>query len=368
MTKQRMENLFKKLSEKKIDSVFITSKANVFYFSNYYTDPHERLVGVYASEGISPLLIVPSMEVEDARQAGWESEIIHYGDHENIWEKLYHYLEAKKALPNHLGLEYNHLNLERYKTLKNLFPETTISDLQDDLAQLRLIKNREEYLLLKEAADLADYGIQVGKSAISEGATELEIVAEIEYALKKKGVQEMSFSTTVLTGNKTASPHGVPSSDQVQKGDFVLFDLGVVHEGYCSDITRTFAFESLSKKQEEIYNTVLKAEKQAIQASQLGVAVGQVDKVARDLIEEAGYGKYFTHRIGHGLGIDVHEYPSMHQDNKLALQEGMCFTIEPGIYIPEIGGVRIEDMIFMKAEGPESLTSFNKELQIIQRK
>jgi len=368
MTKNRINKLLQKLSEDHTDSIFITSKANVYYFSNYYTDPHERLVAVYVNRHIDPVLILPTMEVEDAKNAGWEGDMIHYGDHENVWEKFLHYLESKNALPASLGLEFNDLTLERYKTLQSILPEAKIVDSQNTLAQLRVIKNEEELILLQEAAEFADYGIEIGKRSISEGAKELEIIAEIEYALKKKGIQEMSFSTTVLAGSKTASPHGTPGLDPIHKGDLVLFDLGVVHKGYCSDITRTFAFDSINDQQKEIYETVLKAEEAAIQAAQLGTAVGEVDRTARNIIKEAGYGDYFTHRIGHGLGIDVHEYPSMHQENNLALEVGMSFTIEPGIYLPKVGGVRIEDMIFMTKEGPKSLTAFPKELQVIKSK
>lgn len=366
MPTSKINKLMEKFNERNIDSIFITSKSNIYYYSNYYTDPHERLVAVYISKHMSPLLIVPTMEVEDAKRAGWSEQIIHYGDHENVWEKFLKYVTDQKAIPETLGLEFNDVNVERYEMLKNIFPKVNIVDMQDDLAQLRLIKNEQEFQYLQEAARLADYGIEIGKNAIQEGATELEIVAELEYALKKKGVQEMSFSTTVLTGQKTASPHGIPGLDKVTKGDFVLFDLGVVHKGYCSDITRTFAFGEITEEQKLIYETVLEAEESAIKAAQLGTKVGLIDQTARKIITDAGYGQYFTHRIGHGLGIDIHEYPSMHKDNPLLLKEGMCFTIEPGIYIPEIGGVRIEDMIFMTKKGPLSLTKFPKQLQILK--
>lgn len=367
MSENRINEQTKQLERANVDSIFITSKENVFYFSNYYTDPHERLVAVYISQQHDPLLILPTMELEDAKSAGWKKDIIHYGDHENPWEKFYDFLQSKQALPETIGLEYNDLSLSRYKKLKQLFPKVKMTDFEEQLSAQRVIKSDEEFAHLQEAARLADYGVEVGKNAITLGASELEIIAEIEYALKKKGVQEMSFSTMVLTGAKTASPHGTPSTDKVANGDFVLFDLGVIHNGYCSDITRTFGVGDISKEQRTIYETVLRAEKAAIEAAQLGTEVGTVDKTAREIITEAGYGEYFTHRIGHGLGIDVHEFPSMHQDNTLPLEKGMCFTIEPGIYVPNVGGVRIEDMIFMTEDGPKSLTQFPKDLQIISK-
>lgn len=361
----RLQNLYEGMEQKNVDSIFITSKANVFYYSNYYTDPHERLIGIYVTKQQDPLLIVPAMEVHDAKEAGWSKDIIGYNDDEDVWELIHSYIQNQGDTPKSIALEEEHISLERYEAIRRILPSTEIVHGQELLAQIRVRKSAQEYTLLKKAAQLADFGIETGMNAIAEGVTEMEILATIEYALKKQGVQEMSFSTTVLSGTKTASPHGTPGNKTIEKGDFVLFDLGVVYEGYCSDITRTFVFDSVSEKQKEIYETVLQAEEAAIQASKIGIEVGKIDQVARNVITEAGYGEYFTHRIGHGLGIEVHEYPSMHANNTLQLDEGMCYTIEPGIYMPHIGGVRIEDMIYITKNGAESLTKFPKHLQVI---
>jgi Xaa-Pro dipeptidase len=206
----------------------------------------------------------------------------------------------------------------------------------------------------------------VGCSEINEGRTELDVLNAVEYALKQKGVTEMSFSTMVLTGANAASPHGNPGNTRIQKGDFVLFDLGVVVDRYCSDITRTVAYGDINDKQKEIYDTVLKAQLAAIEASKPGATAAEVDLTARRIIAEAGYGEYFPHRLGHGLGISVHEYPSMTETNQLVIEEGMVYTIEPGIYVPNVAGVRIEDDIYITADGANVLTKFPKELQIIR--
>ena len=195
--------------------------------------------------------------------------------------------------------------------------------------------------------------------------SELEIVAEIEYEMKKKGVEKMSFATTVLAGAKAALPHGTPDQTKVKKGDFVLFDLGVVYNGYCSDITRTVAFGDVRKEHKKVYETVLNAQMAAVDAVKPGMTCSELDKVARNIIQEAGYGEYFTHRLGHGLGISIHEYPSVTETNNLTLKEGMVFTIEPGIYIPGQVGVRIEDDVVVTKTGREVLTKFPKSLQVI---
>jgi Xaa-Pro dipeptidase len=208
--------------------------------------------------------------------------------------------------------------------------------------------------------------VEVGVAALHEGVTEMEVLAKIEYELKKKGISQMSFSTMVLFGEKAGQPHGKPGLRKLQHGDFVLFDLGVVLDGYCSDITRTVAFGDLDEKRREIYDTVLQAQLKALEASKPGTRIGDLDVIARNHITEAGYGDNFPHRIGHGLGIDVHEFPSMSDNNDGVLREGMTYTIEPGIYIDDIGGVRIEDDVYVTADGHETLTKYPKELQIIK--
>ena len=178
----------------------------------------------------------------------------------------------------------------------------------------------------------------------------------------------MSFDTMVLAGANSALPHGIPGANKMKRGDFVLFDLGVIIDGYCSDITRTVAFGEISEEQTRIYNTVLAGQLQAVEACKPGVTLGAIDNAARSVIADAGYGDFFPHRLGHGLGISVHEYPDVKAGNESPLKEGMVFTIEPGIYVPNVGGVRIEDDIYITKDGSEILTKFPKELQFVIEK
>lgn len=362
----RIDSLLEEMEKKNLDSMLVTSKSNLFYLSNYYTEPHERVIAVYVSTSLDPLLIVPAMEINDAKAAGWNFEIIGYHDHEDPWELFLGFLKRNARIPASIGIEYDQITLSRFHAIEQILPNASISDAQEILANLRVIKNKKEYTLLKQAASLADFGVETGIKAIEEGASELGVIAAIEYELKKQGIQEMSFNTMAISGTKTASPHGTPSMKKITAGDIVLFDLGVIFEGYCSDITRTVAYKSITEEQRKIYQTVLAAEQKAIEISKIGTPVGQVDEAARKHIEQEGFGEFFTHRIGHGLGIETHEYPSMHANNDLPLKAGMCYTVEPGIYVPNTGGVRIEDMIFMTEKGPEILTESPKELRIIE--
>ncbi|MGV3464735.1 MAG: M24 family metallopeptidase [Heyndrickxia sp.] len=363
---QRLQSLTEWLKVQNIDAAFITSSENVFYLSGFNSDPHERLLGVAVFQDKEPFLICPALDVNDAKQSGWEYEVIGCSDTDNAWDIVAKNINSRVEKVQRMALEKEHINLERYEEILKRFSEATFVAAEEKLRELRLVKDENEKRILKKAAEFADFAVQVGINEIAEGKTELDIIAAIEYELKKKGISQMSFDTMVLTGNNAASPHGNPGLTKIKKGDLVLFDLGVVYEGYCSDITRTVAYDHINDEQHKIYHTVLKAEEEAVKAVKPGIKAKELDQLARDIITDAGYGEYFTHRLGHGLGIGVHEYPSVTNTNELTLKEGMVFTIEPGIYVPGVAGVRIEDDVFVTKNGVDLLTSFDKTLQIIK--
>jgi Xaa-Pro dipeptidase len=364
--KQRLEKLQTWMKENDIEVSFVTSSENVFYLSGYYTDPHERLLALVVFKEEEPLLVCPEMEVLNARGSGWEHEIMGFSDIDNPWEMVKQAISKRVKEVSKAAIEKEHLNVERYELLSSLLPKAAFISAEEKLRTLRMIKDAKELKIIEEACALADYAVEFGVSEIKEGKTELDVLNAVEYALKKKGVTEMSFATMVLTGANAASPHGNPGETKIKKGDLVLFDLGVVVDRYCSDITRTVAYGDIHDKQKEIYDTVLKAQLAAVEASKPGVTAADVDLTARRIIAEAGYGEYFPHRLGHGLGISVHEYPSLTETNQLVLEEGMVYTIEPGIYVPNVAGVRIEDDVYVTNDGVKVLTKFPKELQIIK--
>lgn len=363
---QRLEKLQAWMKDNEIEVSFITSSENVFYLSGYFTNPHERLLALVVFQEAEPFLVCPAMEIHDAKKSGWGHEIIGYSDIDNPWGMIQKAINKRVSIVGKTAIEKEHMNVERYEHLSSLFPKAVFVSAEEKLRMLRMIKDAQELKILEEACALADYAIEFGCSEIKEGKTELDVLNAVEYALKKKGVKEMSFSTMVLTGANAASPHGNPGDTKIQKGDFVLFDLGVVVDRYCSDITRTVAYGDINDKQKEIYDTVLKAQLAAIEASKPGNSAAEVDLTARRIIADAGYGEFFPHRLGHGLGISVHEYPSLTETNPLIIEEGMVYTIEPGIYVPNVAGVRIEDDVYITADGAKVLTKFPKELQIIK--
>lgn len=351
------------LKEKNLDLAFITTPDNVFYFSQFKSNPHERLLGVLVFQDVTPVLVCPKMEVPDAINSGWQYDVIGHLDTDQPFELIKEKVQLNNITVNNMAIEKSHLTVERLEALQQVFPKASFTRLDEKINEMRVIKDEVELEIMREAARLADYAVEVGVKEIAEGKTEMEILTAIENTIKEKGYS-MSFDTMVLSGPKTASPHGNPGNRKIQKGDLILFDLGVEYKGYCSDITRTFAFGNVSDAQKEIYQLVRSANEKAIEAVKPGVRVMDLDKTARDIITEGGYGENFTHRLGHGLGISVHEYPSVTGTNELQLKTGMVFTIEPGIY-NDIAGVRIEDDVVVTETGVEVLTKYPKELIIL---
>ena len=354
------------VKKENIDVAFITSSDNVFYLTGFNCHPHERLLGLAIFQDAEPFIVCPAMEKQDAINAGWDFEVVGYNDTDPVWDMVKQAITKRVQTPSTWAIEKNQFPVSRYEEVTSRFAVGTFINAEDQLNQLRLIKDEKEIAALRQACEIADFAIEVGMNEITEGKTELDIVAAIEYEVKKKGVTGMSFATTVLAGANAASPHGNPGLTKVKKGDFVLFDLGVIYDGYCSDITRTIAYGDISDQQLEVYETVRKAEETALQLSKPGITAMELDLAARKVIEDAGYGEYFTHRLGHGLGISVHEFPSITSTNQLKLVENMVYTIEPGIYIPNQVGVRIEDDVIITKDGAESLTQFPKTLQIVK--
>ncbi|RYL93787.1 aminopeptidase P family protein [Sporolactobacillus sp. THM7-4] len=344
---------------------YIADPVNVFYLTHFKCDPHERFLGLFIFPEDEPFLICPELEVRQAMSSDFGSEVIGYRDDQDPWTFVKKTLDSRKLNDGKIAIEPSTLPYKKALALTHLYEHASFTSIEGLLASLRNIKDEFELAAMKKAGEAADYAVGLGVDAIKKGKTEKAIIAEIEYELAKHGFSEMAFDTMVLTGENSAAPHGYPGTRQIKEGDFILFDLGVVVDGYCSDITRTVCYKYVSEDQQKIYDTCLQANLAAIHAVREGLRIGDLDGTARKVITDAGYGKYFTHRLGHGLGLGEHEEPSMSADNDHTLTAGMVFTIEPGIYVPDVGGVRIEDDIYLSKDGPVTLTHYPKELQII---
>ncbi len=237
-----------------------------------------------------------------------------------------------------------------------------LEPLGEALNDLRIIKTPEEIDKLRIAESIGDKAFSHILEWIRPGVTELEVAAELEYAMKKNGAEGLSFDTIAASGKNTSLPHAVPGKKVLENGDFVTMDFGCTYDGYCSDMTRTIVIGSANEKQKEIYNTVLNAQLEAMKYIKAGVVGADIHKVAADVIAKAGYGQYFGHGLGHSVGLFIHENPRFSPLEKRQIMANTIETVEPGIYVPDFGGVRIEDMIVLTEDGFENFTHSPKEL------
>ncbi|ASA19615.1 M24 family metallopeptidase [Paenibacillus donghaensis] len=360
---EALKSLEQAMAGEGLDALLVTDPKHVYYLTGFASNPHERFLGLLLKRGEEPELIVPALDAEAAHSASSVSTILTHSDTDNPYELLKSRFGGSQ--PGTMGLEKEHLSVARFEQLAAAVPAGTFSDIGALLRAMRARKTPEEAQRMIHAAELVEEVLRQGLEHVKAGVTEIELVAELEYIMKKVGASGPSFDTMVLSGPNTALPHGVPGSRVIQPGDFLMFDLGVYAGGYASDITRTFAVETADSQLVTIYNTVLAANEAGIAAARPGATFGSVDKAARDVIEAAGFGPYFMHRVGHGLGMDTHEYPSLHGLNTDLIETGNVFTVEPGIYVQGVGGVRIEDDLLITAEGAQTLTIFPKELTVL---
>lgn len=354
----KIQELTTFLGQEDADLAILSDPVSINYLTGFYSDPHERHLFLFVFRDREPLLFLPEMEVKSA-QAKLNFSVLGYQDAENPWLKIKDALGSSNY--HKVFAEFDHLNLTRYQGLRQVFA-LDFKDLTPQINRMKLIKSADEVAKLKYAGSFADKAMQIGFDAISLEVTELDIITQIEFGMKKAGVSKMSFDTMVLSAENAANPHGSPGANLIQKDALLLFDLGTENQGYCSDMTRTVAVGQPDQFKKDIYQLCLEAQLAALDFIKPGVTASQVDAAARRVIEKAGYGQYFNHRLGHGIGMTVHEFPSIMSGNDLVLEEGMAFSVEPGIYIPDQVGVRIEDCGVVTSKGFELFTRTPKEL------
>ena len=237
--------------------------------------------------------------------------------------------------------------------------------LDEKIRSIRKVKTQAETNAILRAQRIAEQALEIIKPKIKTGACERELALELDFTMLRLGAQAISFDTILISGKETSMPHGVPTEKPIARGDFVTIDFGAVVDGYHSDMTRTFAVGAVSDKQRTVYETVLQAQEAAIAALGPGRRCKEIDAISRDIIQQAGYGACFTHSLGHGVGIEIHEFPVLSPKSEETLAEGHVVTVEPGIYLPGEFGVRIEDMGMITKNGFYNFTKANKTLEIL---
>lgn len=348
------------------DLAYISDPRTIQYLTGFYSDPIERVLALVVFADQDPFMFAPALEVEAIKETGFKFPVYGYLDHEDPWQLIATQVKTRVANPKQIVLEKNQLTVDRLEQLKRVLPTTSFDkDITPYINQLRVIKTPDEIEKLNIAGKWADFAFEKGFAAVKAGRSEQQVVAELQYALMKEGIMQMSFDTLVQAGAHAAEPHGATNATKFKQNELILFDLGTIWDGYISDASRTVALGTPTAKQREIYDVCLEAQLTAQAAAKPGMTAAELDQVARSIIDKAGYGEYFIHRLGHGMGMSEHEFPSIMAGNDMVLQPGMCFSIEPGIYIPGVAGVRIEDCVHITDSGCEPFTHTSKELTYV---
>lgn len=301
-------------------------------------------------------IITSVLEEESAKSTGLDTLVFRTND-----EKKKILQEELKGI-NSIGLNYSSLTLEMYKELLRVIPDKEFVDVTNSIAEARRLKMPEELDKLRKAAKIGSEAVQNVLPQIKEGMTESELSALLGYEMMKLGASEPSFSTIVGFGPNSSIPHYSPGSRKLEKNDFVLMDFGALYKRYCSDITRTVVFGRASDEQKEMYSVVKRAQTESMNAIRANVNGRDVDTVARNIIDSTKYKGRFIHSLGHGLGMDVHDHPALSGGYDFPLKENMVVTVEPGVYVPGFGGVRIEDDVIVKKDGFEKITTAPSDL------
>lgn len=355
----RVQAARKLLEEKGLDAAFIASPANIRYLSGFAgTDSY-----LYLSSK-RQVILTDSRYTLQAEEEGKDCEVRTIKGERVYGVLLKELLEEDKV--KRLGFEDGVMTWQFVKKLQEAagdkWGEERWVPLGEELSLLRAVKDEGEIEKLARAEQIGDEAFSYILTQIKPGITELEIAAKLEYYMKSHRAQEKSFDTIAASGLHSAMPHAVPSEKVLEKGDFLTLDFGCKYQGYCSDMTRTVVIGKANEKQKEIYKIVLEAQEAALAGLRAGMTGAEGDALARKVIEEAGCGDYFGHGLGHSVGLEIHEKPALSPKDQTILRPGIIETVEPGIYIPGLGGVRIEDMTVITENGIKNLTSSPKEL------
>ena len=339
-----------------LDALLVAAPANVAYVCGFRANPHERLIALVVPRDGALRLVCPSLEEEAARTAvDGRAELHVWRDDEGPADAL---ARALAGAGRRVGIEKRYLSVANAELAAAAAPAASFAGCDEVLARLRVVKSEDEIDRLRRAAGVVDRVVAHLAVAAAPGMTEAELAADCAQRLRAGGGDSLPFEPLILTGPRSALPHGQPGATRLAEGDLLIVDIGVTVDGYAADITRTFVVGAdPDDRQREVFEIVHAAERAGIAAARAGVPAREVDAAARGVIEQAGYGPNFIHRTGHGLGLEGHEPPYLTATNEETLEPGMVATVEPGIYVEGWGGVRIEDDVVIREGAPEVLTA-----------
>lgn len=340
------------------DGALITSDINRRYFTGMKSSAGMLLIFKECA-----YLIIDFRYIEKARNTVKNCTVM---EQENLTEQINSLMKKHNA--KSLAVESMDMTLSRMSFLEKKFPDIEFiksDELSNNIYDMRTIKSAEEIEKIHKAQEIAEKAFDEILGFISLGVTEREIALKLDSCMLENGAEGLSFETIALAGANTSMPHGVSGNYKVKNGDFVLMDFGAVYDGYHSDMTRTVCVGQPSEKMGKIYDIVLKAQLEALKKVKSGITGSELDGYARDIIDESGYGDFFGHSLGHGVGMEIHEFPTASSKSETILKENMVVTVEPGIYLPGEFGVRIEDFVVVTENSHQNLTNCPKKLIIL---
>ncbi len=356
MITHRLDEARRKMTESGLDALLITGRQNVFYLSGFSGTSGDLFITTDAAYILC--------DFRYTTQAGEQAPLYTCKDIKTgVYNVLSELIFAHRIA--HIGVEDRALSHAAYMGMKNSLKTVSVTGIGDMITSLRAVKDESEFSCMSTAAGIADDAFAATVKLMRAGMTEIEVAAELEYQMRKNGSTGTSFETIVASGVNSAKPHGTASSKPLENGDLVVMDFGCIYNGYCSDMTRTVAIGEISEKQKTVYNSVLYTQLKVLNNIGAGKTCSEVDGLARSVLQSFGLAEYFGHSLGHGVGIDIHEAPTLSPKSTAILKPGMIVTVEPGVYIDDNFGVRIEDTVIITENSIKNLTNSTKELIII---
>lgn len=348
--------------EKGFDAILLTSPPNMQYVAGFTGEGY-----VYFSKKNS-VVVTDSRYTIAAKKECPDFEVITWQG-AKYYDILADLLKKDKAV--NIAVEDFFMTVQEYRKLRAFFEKSGLSQLKveylgEEITKLRRVKTEDEIRKIREAEAIGDRAFARLVKKLKTGMTEKNVAALLEFYMKEEGADGFSFDTIAASGLHSAMPHAVPTEKVLEKGDFLTMDFGCIHEGYCSDMTRTVVMGKASDEQKKVYETVLLAQKAALDGIRPGMTGKEIDAMARDIITKAGYGSQFGHSLGHSVGLCIHEKPCFSPNDETVILPGMVLSVEPGIYIENFGGVRIEDLVVITENGCDNLSSSPKELMEIE--
>lgn len=349
-----------------INALMILEPKNIYYLTGFYNRSPDVPSAVIFSGDNEATLTVSRIELDKAVESSWINDVRCYYPYplktdeknekvDSVIDSISSIIEEKGLTESVIGVELSRLPVSTFETLKKKLPKVGFKDVSKSVWEMRMYKDITEIENIQKAMEIAEKGLRTAIEIISPGTTEIQVAVEVESALRRAGSQKVLFESMVVSGAKSAYPYAIAGNKKIEENELVMINVAASYNEYCANVTRTIFTGSPHKKHKEIFEVVKQAFNNSLQYAKLGLPLGQLDQAARTVIKEKGYEPFFIHPIGHGIGLDPYEPPIISLNNTDKIKEGLILNLEPAIYIPEFGGLKIENTILITEEGNQVL-------------